>query len=126
VEEVLRAYAYQCAMCGFDGALGHYPVAIEAAHVRWHSQQGPDEIANALALCALHHALFDLGVVGITEDRRICVSSLYVARSQAGQAVDALAGKPLLTPRPNQPIVDIVYVSWHHRQVFKGAPGSRS
>jgi putative restriction endonuclease len=94
--------------------------------VRWHSQQGPDEIANALALCALHHALFDLGVVGITEDRRICVSSLYVARSQAGQAVDALAGKPLLTPRPNQPIVDIVYVSWHHRQVFKGAPGSRS
>jgi putative restriction endonuclease len=113
-------------MCGFDGALGHYPVAIEAAHVRWHSQQGPDEIANALALCALHHALFDLGVVGITEDRRICVSSLYVARSQAGQAVDALAGKPLLTPRPNQPIVDIVYVSWHHRQVFKGAPGSRS
>ena len=65
-EEVLRAYAYQCAMCGFDGALGRYPVGIEAAHVRWHSQQGPDELANALALCALHHALFDLGVPGIT------------------------------------------------------------
>jgi hypothetical protein len=53
-------------MCGFDGALGH-PVAIEATHVRWHSQQGPDETANTLALCALHHALFDLGVLGITE-----------------------------------------------------------
>ena len=75
-EEGLRAYAYQCAMCGFDGALGRYPVGIEAAHVRWHSQEGPDETANALALCALHHALFDLGVVGITEDRRICVSGL--------------------------------------------------
>jgi putative restriction endonuclease len=24
-EEALRAYAYQCAMCGFDDALGHYP-----------------------------------------------------------------------------------------------------
>ena len=120
-EEVLRAYAYQCAMCGFDGALGHYPVAIQAAHVRWHSQQGPDEIPNALALCALHHALFDLGVLGITEDRRIRVSSLYVARNEAGQAVDALAGKPLLIPRPRQPTVDVVYISWHHRQVFKGA-----
>jgi len=63
-EEVLGAYAYQCAMCGFDGALGRYPVGIEAAHVRWHSQQGPDEIANALALCALHHTLFVLGVLG--------------------------------------------------------------
>jgi len=120
-EEVLRAYAYQCAMCGFDGALGHYPVAIEAAHVRWHSQQGPDEITDALALCALHHALFDLGVLGITEDRRIRVSSLYIARNEAGQAVDALAGRALIAPRPGQPVVELDHVSWHHRQVFKGA-----
>jgi putative restriction endonuclease len=101
-EEVLRAYAYQCAMCGYDGALGRHPVGIEAAHVQWHSQRGPDEIPNALALCALHHALFDLGVLGITEERQIRVSSLYVARSEAGLAVDALAGKPLLIPRPRQ------------------------
>jgi putative restriction endonuclease len=55
-EEVLRAYAYQCAMCGFDGRLGRNPVAIEAAHVQWHSQDGPDDLANAIALCSLHHA----------------------------------------------------------------------
>ena len=61
---------------GFDGALGRYPVGLEAAHVRWHSQEGPDHVANALALCALQHALFDLGVLGITEDRRIRVSCL--------------------------------------------------
>jgi putative restriction endonuclease len=87
-------------MCGFDGALGRYPVGIEAAHVRWHSQEGPDEIPNALALCALHHALFDLGVVGIIEDLRIRVSGLYVARNEAGRAVDELAGQLLLIPRP--------------------------
>ncbi len=33
-EEVLRAYAYQCAMCGFDGAMDRQPVGIQAAHVR--------------------------------------------------------------------------------------------
>jgi putative restriction endonuclease len=91
-------------MCGFDGALGHYPVAIEAAHVRWHSQ----------------HALFDLGVLGITEACRICVSRLYVARTEAGRAVDALADKSLLIPRPHQARVDVVYISWHRQQVFKG------
>ena len=84
-EEVLRAYAYQCAMCGFDGALGRNPVGIEAAHVRWHSQAGPDVVANGLALCALHHALFDLGVLGLTAERRIRISDLYVARSEAGR-----------------------------------------
>jgi putative restriction endonuclease len=107
-------------MCDFGGALGRYPVGIEAAHVRWHSQAGPDEIANAMALCALHHALFDLGVLSITEDRRIRMSSLYVARTEAGKAVDAPAGKPLLIPRPRQPTVDVGYISWHHRHVFKG------
>lgn len=74
-------------MCGFDGALGRYPVGIEAAHVRWHSQQGPDEIA----------------------------------RNEADLAVDALAGQPLLIPRPHQPAVDVIHISWHHHQVFKGA-----
>jgi putative restriction endonuclease len=125
-EEVLLAYAYQCAMCGFDGALGRTPVGIEAAHVRWHSQNGPDEVANALALCALHHTLLDLGVLGITEDRRIRVSPLYVARSNAGRTVDALAGKSLLDSRPGQPAVDIVYITWHNIQVFKGAHKSGS
>jgi putative restriction endonuclease len=121
-EEVLRAYAYQCAMCGFDGALGRNPVGLEAAHVRWHSQEGPDLVANGLALCALHHALFDLGVLGLTAELRIRVSSLYVARSDAGRrAVDDLSGQPLLAPRPGQAVVEVNHVDWHHRQVFKGA-----
>ncbi|MCI0386128.1 hypothetical protein LJ221_17845 [Streptomyces sp. CNQ085] len=72
--QVLHAYARTCAMCGYDGALGRHPVALEAAHVRWHSQDGPDEPSNGLALCALHHALLDLGALGLTPDLRIRVS----------------------------------------------------
>ena len=52
---------------------------------------------------------------------RISVSGLYVARNEAGRAVDELAGKPLLIPRPRQPKVDVIYIAWHSRQVFKGA-----
>jgi putative restriction endonuclease len=118
-EEVLRAYAYRCAMCGFDGRLGRNPVAIEAAHVRWHSQDGPDDLANAIALCSLHHALLDCGVLGLSPGLRVTVSPLYVATSQAGRAIDALAGQPLLTVRPGQPSVDAIYVNWHAIQVFK-------
>jgi putative restriction endonuclease len=119
-EAVLRAYAYKCAMCGFDGRLGRNPVAIQAAHVHWHSRGGPDQVANALALCALHHVLFDLGVVGISPDRRITVSQDYVATTSAGRSVDRLAGQPILDVRPGQASVDIVYIDWHRVQVFKG------
>ncbi|MFI1357442.1 phosphorothioated DNA-binding restriction endonuclease [Streptomyces sp. NPDC020898] len=124
-EEVLHAYAYACAFCGFDGALGRNPVGLEAAHVRWHSQDGPDEVHNGLALCALHHTLFDLGVLGLLPDLRIQVSQLYVARSPAGQAIDALHGLPVAIPRPGRPRIDGKFVLWHGRQVFKH-PGTQA
>ncbi|MEO3766091.1 phosphorothioated DNA-binding restriction endonuclease [Streptomyces sp. B5E4] len=123
-EEVLRAYAYACAMCGFDGALGRNPVGLEAAHVRWHSHEGPDEVSNGVALCSLHHTLFDLGVLGLTSELRIKVSELYVARSQAGLAVDNLHDRPLSTPRPGQPTLEAVHLRWHGLEVFKGDIGT--
>ncbi|GAA1932232.1 hypothetical protein GCM10009753_77490 [Streptantibioticus ferralitis] len=94
-------------------------MGLEAAHVRWHSQNGPDEVRNALALCALHHALLDLGVLGLTPDLRIRVSGRYVARNDAGRAVDALAGRTVAAPRPGNPPVDPAFITWHDRQVFK-------
>ncbi|WP_229379025.1 phosphorothioated DNA-binding restriction endonuclease [Streptomyces sp. VRA16 Mangrove soil] len=124
-EEVLQAYAYACAFCGYDGALGRNPAGLEAAHVRWHSQDGPDEVHNGLALCSLHHSLFDLGVLGLLPDLRVQVSSSYVARSRAGQAVHALHGVPAATPQPGRPPVAVEFVLWHGRQVFK-RPGAQT
>ena len=124
-EVVLRAYAYRCAMCEFDGRLGRNPVAIEAAHVRWHSWDGPDELANAIALCSLHHALFDYGVLGLSPDLRIKVSPDYVGTSKAGSAVYQLNGRPVIRPaQPGNPSVDVVYIDWHTVQVFKGGKHS--
>jgi hypothetical protein len=34
-------------------------------------------------------------------------------------------GKPLLAARPGQPTVDLIYVSWHNIQVFKGVAHDR-
>ncbi len=121
-EVVLRAYGYRCAMCGFDGKLGRNPVAIEAAHIKWHSWDGPDDLTNAMALCSLHHALFDYGVLGLSPDLRITVSPYYVGTSEAGSAVFQLDGRAVLRPiHPGQPAADVIYVDWHRIQVFKGA-----
>jgi putative restriction endonuclease len=100
-EEVLRAYAYQCAVCGFDGALGRNPVGIEAGMRAGTARTAQTRWPTAWRFCALHHVLLDLGVLAAA--RRIRVSSLLVARSEARQAVNALAGRPLLAPRPAPP-----------------------
>ena len=41
---------------------------LEAAEEFLHSQGGPDEADNGLALCALHHVLFDLWALGLNAD----------------------------------------------------------
>jgi putative restriction endonuclease len=60
-KRVLTAYEYRCAVCGFDVRLGSVSIALDAAHIRWHQAGGPDREGNGLALCVLHHKLFDLG-----------------------------------------------------------------
>lgn len=67
--EVLRAYRRRCAMCGFGLRLGDGLVALDAAHIRWHAAEGPDSLDNGLALCALHHRLFDHGALTVVTVR---------------------------------------------------------
>ncbi|MFD5257553.1 phosphorothioated DNA-binding restriction endonuclease [Streptomyces bobili] len=118
-EEVLDAYRHSCAVCGYDGLLAGRSVGLEAAHIRWHSHHGPDTVTNGLALCALHHTLFDLGALGLTAELRIRISPLYAARSQAGRYLHTLQDQPLAQPDHHSPGPD--HIRWHQRQVFKHA-----
>lgn len=122
-EAVLTAYEYRCAFCGYDGRIGAVPVGLEAAHVRWWAFDGPDEVDNGLCLCALHHKLFDKGVLGVGDGHLIMVSQGFVGRSAAAREhVVALAGRPLLGPQPGTPPIAAAHRSWHTGQVFHGAP----
>ncbi len=118
--EVLHGWRNRCAMCGYDGALGRDPAGLDAAHVFWHSQGGPDETDNGLALCSLHHVLFDLGALGLTDDLSVRVSPHYVARSEQGERlVYDLEGRALFDPVPRHPTPNAQHVQWHTTQVFK-------
>lgn len=122
-ELVLTAYEYQCAFCGYDGRIGAVPVGLEAAHVRWWAFDGPDDIDNGLCLCALHHKLFDKGVLSIGDGHRILVSQRFVGHSPAAREhVTALAGRPLLGPQPGALPVAAHHRTWHTSQVFHGTP----
>ena len=61
---VLLAHENRCSFCGYSGSLRGMPVGIDAAHVQMRSHRGPDRIDNGLALCVLHHRLFDRGALG--------------------------------------------------------------
>lgn len=119
-QQVMVAYEYQCAFCGYDGWLSGAAVGLDAAHVRWWAFDGPDEVSNGLCLCALHHKLFDKGVLGITADRRITVSVHYVGRSTTARTqVTTLAGHQVAQPQNAFPTIDDHHITWHHHEVFR-------
>ncbi|GAB3198142.1 HNH endonuclease [Geodermatophilus arenarius] len=119
--QVLEAWDRQCAFCGFDGQVGGVPVGLEAAHIRWFTVDGPDELDNGLALCSLHHKLFDRGVLGLDDDLTLVVSQRFSARTPHGRAVYDLHGRRL-KPRPGTPTPAVQHVTWHREQVFHGRP----
>jgi putative restriction endonuclease len=116
---ILAAWDRQCAFCGYDGQLGGAAVGIEAAHVRWFNLGGPDTEDNGMALCSLHHKLFDRGAIGLDHDHRIQVSGLFSARTEAAKAVYNLHDKQL-SPRRGTSLPAPEHVAWHGSQVFKG------
>ena len=118
-ERILEAWDRQCAFCGYDGQLGGVAVGIEAAHVRWFNVGGPDTDDNGMALCSLHHKLFDRGALGLDGNHRIQVSRAFSARTEAAKQVYELHDVTL-QPRRGTPLPAPHHVDWHTRQVFKG------
>jgi putative restriction endonuclease len=119
--QIVAAWDRSCAFCGFDGALGGAPVGIEAAHIRWFNFEGPDDLDNGLALCSLHHKLFDRGALGLADPATLVVSSRYSAASPVGRNLYDLHGREL-RPRPGTKLPSQHYVDWHTNEVFKGEP----
>jgi putative restriction endonuclease len=122
-ERVLRAYEHRCCVCGFDLRLGHSTVGVEAAHIKWHNHQGPDIEPNGLALCALHHKVFDMGGFTIEPaEQRVVCSEHVVMGDQARHLLLGHHGQPIRKPQRAEHLPRAEFLGWHEKEVFK-APG---
>jgi putative restriction endonuclease len=119
---VLQAYGYQCAVCGFDLRVGMSgaPIGIQAAHIKWKQAQGPDEISNGIALCALHHKLLDKGALHVTEDLRLFVSEAVHGSAPHLSRLRNRHGERIHPPQRKTYYPDGDVVTWHVNEVFRG------
>lgn len=119
-DKVLNAYEYQCAVCGFNVRVGNSLVALEAAHIKWHQAGGPDSEENGVALCALHHKLFDRGAFTISEGMKIKVSDRAHGTKGFEEWLMAFHGKDLTKPQRPTYYPKPKFISWHVSEVFQG------
>ena len=117
---VLRAYEYRCAVCGFDVRMGASPVALEAAHIQWHQAGGPDIENNGIALCVLHHRLFDRGAFALVEGMRLVVSEEAYGTAGFEEWLLRFHGAQLRPPQGPDYYPEARFTDWHVREVFRG------
>lgn len=117
-KKVLSAYGHQCAVCFFAIRLGDKPIGLDAAHIRWHRAAGPDEIRNALALCTLHHRLFDDGAFTLTRELRVEMSAIATGKGYQ-DALGRFDSKPIVLLPNEDDWPDRRFLDWHRKNVFK-------
>jgi len=119
---VLTAYEHRCAVCGWDLRLGDVLIGVEAAHIQWHQARGPALVQNGLALCSLHHKLFDRGVFSLSEGLAVTVSERAHGSSGLEEALLRFHRAPIRDPVNPEYRPWEAYLDWHRREVFQG-PG---
>ncbi len=118
-QQVLRAYNYECAICGYNMRHDNTSVALEAAHIKWKQYGGPCEIPNGLALCAIHHKAFDKGSIGLDESMRVQVSEAVNGSGIVGRLFWDFQGKIISLPQVKAYYPQDEFVDWHRREVFR-------
>ncbi|PTP85873.1 restriction endonuclease [Vibrio splendidus] len=118
-KNVLRAYNYRCAVCGFDLALDTVPVGIEAAHIKWKQYSGPCEVSNGIALCSIHHKALDRGVITFNSELKVMVSPGVTGGVMVERLIWEYDSKSIALPRDRINYPKDNMIEWHVREVFK-------
>ncbi len=119
---LLRAYEYRCAVCDFDVRIGARSVALDAAHIKWHQAGGPDEIRNGIALCVLHHKLFDAGAFTISQPvdgNVVLVSEAVVGTTGFKESLGRFHKRPIRKPIRDTYRPEERFLAWNLREVFQ-------
>ena len=116
---VLNAYDRKCAICGYGARMDEISVGIEAAHIKWHAYSGPDKLNNGIALCSLHHKLFDRGAFALDNNYRL-IPSKQLNGPGIDQAIFRHANQTIKLPRQVDDYPLMEYLHWQRSEVFKG------
>jgi putative restriction endonuclease len=111
---VTVAYGGACAVSG-----EHSLPALEAAHIRPYTSNGPHDVPNGLLLRADIHRLFDKGYVTITPDLRFVVSQRLATEWENGKIYYERNGAPIALPKRRTDRPDPELLRWHNENVFE-------
>ena len=113
---VADAYLRRCAITG-ERTLP----ALEAAHIRPYTDEGPHLVSNGMLLRSDLHHLFDQGYLTVTLDFRVEVSRCIREEFENGRDYCAMHGQPLrVLPKTENEHSAREFLEWHQDHRFLG------
>ncbi|GMA33431.1 HNH endonuclease [Litorihabitans aurantiacus] len=95
---VLVAYDTRCTVCSL-----RHPALLDAAHILADSDpRSLPTVTNGLSMCKIHHAAFDQGMLGVTPDYRVRISTAVLEEVDGPMlkhGIQAMEGITLRLPR---------------------------
>ena len=95
-------------------------MALVAARIKWRQAGGPGVEVNGLALCSLHHKLFDQGAFTLSNELEILVSDDAHGAAGFDEWLMRFYGEKLDFPQRQIYYPNEDYTSWHVKEVFQG------
>ena len=106
--------------CALAATYGWQRLGLEAAHIKWFQARGPDVVQNGLALCSLHHKIFDLGAFTVLpENHQIVFSRHLIGGDDTKAKLLAHHGAGLIQPQGKECLPNPEFLAWHRAEVFK-------
>jgi putative restriction endonuclease len=114
---ILDAYDRRCALTGFQFINGGGRAEVEAAHIKPVEHAGPDTVRNGLALSGTVHWMFDRGLLSLSDNLEILISSAINDQEGVRKVLNPSlkANEPMESryrPHPR-------YLAWHRENRFK-------
>ncbi|HEX8464776.1 MAG TPA: HNH endonuclease [Abditibacterium sp.] len=116
---VVTAYNHRCAMCGLRIQTPEGHTVVEGAHIKPWSVSRNDDPRNGVALCRLCHWGFDEGLLGVSPNYLVVVSSQLAANENIPGHLVMMRDREIFKPIETQLWPDIDMVKWHFDKVFR-------
>lgn len=115
---VVDAYKHTCSFCGIRVITPDKHTAVAAAHIVPWSHSHIDDPRNGIALCGLHHWIFDNGLVCVGEDYIIKVSPAATSEENVAALIVALDGRAMQLPNVQLLWPARSALRWHVDNIF--------
>lgn len=112
---VTDAYARACAVTG-----EHSLPALEAAHIKPYSEEGPHRTSNGLLLRADFHRLFDQGYITVTPTLDVEVSHRLKDDYENGKSYYPFHGQKIALPQQSEDSPAPDFLRWHNTVRYLG------